>query len=73
MRENLLTPDEVCEWLHITRDSLRHLYRTRRLAFVKVAGRYKFRPCDIEAYINKNRHPELFLLGAVPAGAGDVD
>lgn len=56
-----MTCDEVIEILRLNarglkspKEVLRHLRRTRQIAYLKLGGRILFRRSDIEEYINRN-------------------
>ena len=51
----LLTTDEAAEYLAISAETLRRLCRRKEISFVRVGGDYRFRPQDLEIWINANR------------------
>ena len=53
-RMQLLTPAETCQILGISRFQLYHLSAQGKLRKVKVGQRLRFRPQDVEAYIDAN-------------------
>ena len=56
--DKLLTRDEAAERLGLSSaESLRRLRRLRRIGFVKVGRRVRFRPGDVEAFIAAHHVP----------------
>lgn len=47
----LLTTKEVCEYLHIGRNTLLNLRNERRIAFVQFRRKIYFRPSDVLSFI----------------------
>jgi len=43
---SLLTPEELCRWLHISKRTLRHLTTTRQIPFLRLGRLLRF---DAEA------------------------
>ena len=50
----LLTPPQLCEFLQIKLDRLYELVWTRRLRAVRVGRQLRFRPRDIEAFLERS-------------------
>jgi len=53
--KKLLSISEAAAILGICIKMVRNLIHARKITFVKVGNRYKFEPCDIEKYIEKNK------------------
>ena len=51
---SLMTPREVADYLRRPVASVYELVRQRKLVAVKDGRRYKFRPCDVSAYVFDN-------------------
>lgn len=51
----LMTPNELAEFLDISKSSVYLLVETRKLPFYKVGGSLRFRMNDIEEYLKKVR------------------
>jgi predicted DNA-binding transcriptional regulator AlpA len=50
----LLSPREVADWLQITEATLRQWkHRGRGPRVVKVGGALRYRPCDVENWLNQ--------------------
>ena len=52
--QQLLTVPEVADLLGTTESHVKRLYYQRRLTYVKVGARVRFRPSDVEAFIKSN-------------------
>jgi excisionase family DNA binding protein len=52
--DNLITPNELTEFLRISKSSLYRLVDGRIIPFCKVGGVLRFRKSDIEDYIEKS-------------------
>lgn len=49
----LLTYQDVAQKLHMHEGSVRRLVSTRRISYVKIGGRVRFKPEHIEAFIKE--------------------
>jgi len=49
---NLITPDELAEFLKISKSSVYRLVDERKLPFCKVGGSLRFRKSDIDKYLD---------------------
>jgi len=54
-RTVFLTPEEVAEWLRISKQTLYRLTGQRRIPFVRVGGAIRFDESDIQEYIERMR------------------
>ena len=52
---DLLTPEEVCYTLRISRGTLRTLMKNRQLHPVLVGKRYRIPRDELESYLHRNR------------------
>lgn len=48
----LLTPDQVCELWGVKKTWLYNEVKASRLKVVRLGGFFRFRPCDLEEYLN---------------------
>lgn len=57
----LLTPDEVCKILKITKRTLYHYTKTGSIPFVRLQKRIRFRKEDIDMFIQNrlSKNPEI--------------
>jgi excisionase family DNA binding protein len=53
--ETLLDKDQTCERLNIGRWHLERLIRDREIPFVKVGRLIRFKPSDLDKWIEENR------------------
>jgi len=51
--DNLMTPDELANFLRISKSSIYRLVDERKLPFCKVGGSLRFRKIDIDGYLNE--------------------
>ena len=56
---NLLTPQQAADYLGITLYALYYLKRTRKLTCYKINGKLRFRPDDMDVYLDKCRIPAV--------------
>jgi excisionase family DNA binding protein len=52
MTDQLLTLDQVCAMVQLSPESVRRAVRRGDLAASKLGGRFRFRPLDVETYID---------------------
>jgi excisionase family DNA binding protein len=70
-REELLTEDEVAQWLRVTPRMVRRLRAERRLKYLKVGRYVRFRPADVEEYLQFNeREAPSWVSQRASAGLG---
>jgi len=50
--DNLITPDELADFLKISKSSIYRLVDERKLPFCKVGGSLRFRKNDIDKYLD---------------------
>lgn len=50
-----LTIADVLRRLHISDTTARHLIKSGQLPAYKIAGRYRFDPADVQAFLNRSR------------------
>ena len=53
--EQLLTVEEVADWLRYTPGTIRQKVKLREIPFTRVGGRTRFRRADIEAWLEAQR------------------
>lgn len=70
---DLLTPDEVAKRLGLSRSGVYKLAQRKVLPGVKVGSRLRFRPEDVEAYLNGDRPDvdEVLKLAREGRSSGD--
>lgn len=52
--DKLITPDELMEYLGLSKPTLYRLVSERIIPFCKIGGSLRFRKIDIEKYIEKS-------------------
>jgi excisionase family DNA binding protein len=55
----LLTPDEVAEWLHVSKSTVYRLVEQRTFPFYRVSGVLRFDRVDVETYLRAGRSEPL--------------
>jgi excisionase family DNA binding protein len=56
-RTTLRTVDETAAYLHVSRRQVYKLVRASELRAVRVGHRLRFRPCDVEDYLERHLEP----------------
>ena len=56
---NLLTPEQAAQHLGIKVGTIYYLRRTRQIDCYKVGGKLRFRPEDLDAYLESCRIPAV--------------
>jgi excisionase family DNA binding protein len=54
-KSHLLTPDELAEYLKVSKITVYRLVETRQIPFLKVKGSLRFAECDVQKYLERNR------------------
>ena len=54
---DLLTVPEVADWLRFTTKGVYAMVEARRIPFIKVSNRVRFRRADVLAWLQENRVP----------------
>jgi excisionase family DNA binding protein len=54
-QQSMLTSEEVAEWLGCSKSMVSKLKGTRQIASVKVGRSVRFRPVDVDAYVQSRR------------------
>jgi excisionase family DNA binding protein len=54
-QQNMLTSDEVAEWLGCSKSMVSKLKATRQIPSVKIGRLVRFRPADIDDYVQSRR------------------
>jgi len=54
---DLLTVEEVADWLRLTPKGIYSMVEARRIPFVKVSNRVRFSFADVVAWLRENRVP----------------
>jgi len=57
--DKLITPNELAEFLQISKSSVYLLAETRKIPFCKIGGSLRFRKNDIDEYIQKSTFEPL--------------
>jgi len=52
--DKLITPNELAEFLQISKSSVYLLVETRKIPFYKIGGSLRFRKSDIDEYLQKS-------------------
>lgn len=52
--DNLITPDELADFLQISKATIYRLIDGRKIPFCKIGGSLRFRKSDIDGYIEKS-------------------
>lgn len=52
--DNLITPDELADFLRLSKASIYRLIDGRKIPFCKIGGSLRFRKSDIDGYIEKS-------------------
>jgi len=52
--DNLITPDELSDFLKISKSSIYRLIEGRKIAFCKIGGSLRFRKSDINEYVEQS-------------------
>lgn len=58
MKENLLTPFEVQQILHISRSTFYRIIQSGKLPVVRVGGTYRVRTSELETYLSNTKKKE---------------
>jgi len=56
---SLLTPDEVAQWLHISKKSVYRLIQRRAIRFYRLSGCLRLDRVDVEAFMLTSRFEPL--------------
>jgi excisionase family DNA binding protein len=54
MNDELMTPDDVCDLLKVTKDWLYDQVQARRIPYVRLGRHLRFRHAEVLAYIDAN-------------------
>jgi excisionase family DNA binding protein len=57
----LLTIDEVADYLGVSTRTVRRLVALRAIAFVRINRQLRFRLSDVDAYVESQLEPAVFL------------
>ncbi len=56
--ENLMTLQEVADYLRLSRDTVYRLASSGRLPASKVGSQWRFRKADVDLWLDRNRNTE---------------